>query len=190
MEILKKKKSVIKECKECKKQFQTIRRDKIYCTRECAKDSNTKKWADKRYGEHPDTKPCFYCGEEFKPQRNTAKYCSRTCAQAQWKKNNPERSKEIRLNSRLKDPNEYWVKKRKYVDYLGGKCKHCNENRLPCITFHHLNPKNKITEVTSMINNRRINATEEDILTEVEKCILLCSNCHKIEEASPIWKEF
>jgi len=190
MEIPTYEKPTIKVCKNCSKQFQTRKNNKIYCTRECACDANNKKWADKRYGEHPETKPCVYCGEEFKPQRNTAKYCSRSCAQSQWRINNTKRDKEIRLNSRKKDPNDYWARKRKYVDLLGGKCEHCDEDRLVCLTFHHINPKKKITEVTAMMNNRTIKATEEEILAEVQKCILLCSNCHKVEEASPLWKEF
>lgn len=190
MEIPKYSKPSIKQCKECNKKFQTNRKDKIFCTSDCAKSFNQKKWADIRYGEHQSFLTCIYCGNLFQAKKKTAKYCSGSCKSQQWKKDNPDKAKEYRISSRKKDPNDYWARKRKYVDLLGGKCEHCNENRLVCLTFHHINPKEKITEVTAMMNNRRINATEEDILTEVEKCILLCSNCHKIEEASPIWKEF
>lgn len=190
MKIPEKKKPVVKECKECGKQFQTIRKDKIYCSRECAKAYNQRDWAQRRYGVRPEESICEYCGDIFTPKKIGTKFCSASCRTGQWRVDNSDRNKEIRINARRNDPNDYWARKRKYVDHLGGKCEHCDEERLVCLTFHHVNPSEKITEVTSMFNNRTIKATEEDILAEVEKCILLCSNCHKVEEANPLWKEF
>jgi hypothetical protein len=68
--------------------------------------------------------------------------------------------------------------KSRLVEYMGGVCKHCG-NKYPDVVFdfHHLDPSNK--EVTTNLRNR----SYESALKEVKKCIMLCSNCHRIEHA-------
>lgn len=64
--------------------------------------------------------------------------------------------------------------KRKLVDQLGGKCSICGYNRnLAALTFHHSGHKEFRLAM-------RVLATysEERIMAEVSKCVLLCSNCH------------
>lgn len=56
--------------------------------------------------------------------------------------------------------------KAKIVALHGGKCAICGYSKcLAALDFHHVNPEDKDTTVI----------TEE----EAEKCILLCSNCHR-----------
>ena len=44
------------------------------------------------------------------------------------------------------------------------------------LDFHHLNPSEKETTIARMTSNRyRINR----VLDEIQKCIVLCSNCHR-----------
>ena len=42
--------------------------------------------------------------------------------------------------------------------------------------FHHVNEAEKLTEITTLIGNRGWKQVEN----ELQKCILLCSNCHRI----------
>ena len=56
------------------------------------------------------------------------------------------------------------------------KCKKCGENRYYVLDFHHLNPSEKETTVARMVSN---NYQLEKTLQEIEKCIVLCSNCHR-----------
>lgn len=60
---------------------------------------------------------------------------------------------------------------------MGGKCAICGYNKcIDALEFHHLDAKTKISSISQMyVKIRKI----EDILNEVKKCILLCSNCHK-----------
>ena len=54
------------------------------------------------------------------------------------------------------------------------KCEKCGENHPGCLDFHHLDPNNKdfnISDGGKMSKKR--------ILNEVNKCIVLCSNCHR-----------
>ena len=51
-------------------------------------------------------------------------------------------------------------------------CSRCPENHLACLTFHHLEPSNKHSDVTAMVQG---GSKIEKILAEIEKCIVLCA---------------
>lgn len=63
----------------------------------------------------------------------------------------------------------------KSVKYKGGKCLSCGYSKyLGALEFHHLNPLEKefaLSKTRSQSWSR--------IKPELDKCILLCSNCHK-----------
>lgn len=64
--------------------------------------------------------------------------------------------------------------KRKLVELFGGVCALClGEFPIAVYDFHHLNPKEKEYKISS-------GNTFSKILEEVKKCIMLCSNCHRI----------
>lgn len=54
-------------------------------------------------------------------------------------------------------------------------CFSCGESSVECLDFHHLNPLEKEIEV-SLLTRR---GSKKRILKEVEKCIILCANCHR-----------
>ena len=63
--------------------------------------------------------------------------------------------------------------KEKAVKHLGGKCQNCEYNRcLRALTFHHINPLEKEHNISSGYTSW------EKMKKELEKCVLLCSNCH------------
>ena len=65
--------------------------------------------------------------------------------------------------------------KQSLVDYKGGKCEKCGYNKsLKALQFHHLNPKDKKFAISE--NLRSLNA--KDLQKELDKCILVCANCH------------
>ena len=70
----------------------------------------------------------------------------------------------------------------KMIKYKGGCCEDCNlklENSHYCVfDFHHINPENKDP------NFKRIKFQKWEIIKkEIDKCELLCSNCHRIKHA-------
>ena len=72
--------------------------------------------------------------------------------------------------------NKQRIKKKKAIEYLGGKCVKCNhKGHYASFQFHHVNPKEK---ERTWFNLR--NLTWERIVLELDKCIVLCNNCHKI----------
>ncbi len=54
-------------------------------------------------------------------------------------------------------------------------CAQCGENHPGCLDFHHTDPGAKEFNVFRMpeISGKRI------IETEIQKCIVLCANCHR-----------
>lgn len=68
-------------------------------------------------------------------------------------------------------------KKLKVIEYKGGKCEHCGfKGPSVCFDLHHVDPKQKDKKFAAYLN-----WTWERIKKEVDKCQLLCSNCHRVE---------
>lgn len=55
-------------------------------------------------------------------------------------------------------------------------CQKCGENRFYLLDFHHIDPNIKEDTVARMTSNRN---NIEDIEKEIEKCVILCANCHR-----------
>lgn len=73
--------------------------------------------------------------------------------------------------------------RQQYLDYLGGKCANCGYHRCPdALEFHHLDPSQKDLTFRSIRYWGLERAKEE-----LDKCILLCSNCHR--EAHYTWSD-
>ncbi len=69
-----------------------------------------------------------------------------------------------------------------YREYKSGlKCKNCHENRSVCLDFHHRDRKVKFASVSKMIAR---GFSKAKIMEEIEKCDVLCANCHRVEESS------
>jgi hypothetical protein len=64
--------------------------------------------------------------------------------------------------------------KKQSVQYKGGKCVKCGYNKYDgALDFHHLDPSKKDFSIS-----RRKNCSLETLKTELDKCILICRNCH------------
>lgn len=62
------------------------------------------------------------------------------------------------------------------VEYKGGKCEICGYNKcISALEFHHLNPNEKDFGIGAKGWTRSIETNKN----EVDKCILVCSNCHR-----------
>ena len=68
------------------------------------------------------------------------------------------------------------------IEYKEGlKCVKCGEDFSRALHFHHINPKDKIMEVSKMPH---YGYSTDKMLEEINKCIVLCANCHAKEHAS------
>jgi hypothetical protein len=61
------------------------------------------------------------------------------------------------------------------VNLIGGKCQRCGYSKcINALEFHHTS-EDKEDHITKIIRN----SSEQKVLKELEKCILLCANCHR-----------
>lgn len=64
--------------------------------------------------------------------------------------------------------------KKQAVEYLGGKCQKCGLVDNPVVyDFHHIDPKRKDFTIGKQ------HLTFERLKPELDKCMLVCSNCHR-----------
>lgn len=76
-----------------------------------------------------------------------------------------------------------WEIKYKLIQRLGGSCNDCGVTpetvSLAGFDFHHLDPEDKGFNIGEGINRRW-----DDLRKEVDKCVLLCANCHRGVEST------
>lgn len=64
--------------------------------------------------------------------------------------------------------------KKKLVEYKGGECQICSYDKcIAALDFHHINPKEKLFSISSAMSY-----SLKRLKKEVDKCILVCRNCH------------
>lgn len=94
---------------------------------------------------------------------------------------------------RVREWNRNWSRKRsrklklELIALLGGKCQQCGFNDHPAaLQFHHRDP---LTKSFNIMNSARMSKKYpwDVVLAEVEKCDLLCANCHAIVEC--LWDD-
>jgi len=112
-----------------------------------------------------------------------------------WKRENPERvleARRVRRRERMAtDPSfveaTRAAKRRaaaKKIPAIKGLvaerksagCLCCPETELACLDFHHLNPAEKSFQITPY---QLVHKSLESISAEIDKCVVLCANCHR-----------
>lgn len=64
------------------------------------------------------------------------------------------------------------------VEYKGGKCESCGYSKcVEALEFHHKNPQEKDFGISEKGHTKSFNK----IKIELDKCIMLCANCHREE---------
>jgi hypothetical protein len=78
------------------------------------------------------------------------------------------------------------VIKEQAIAYKGGSCLDCaGQFHYSVFDFHHLDPSEK--DMNVMANHPK---SLEAIKSELDKCVLLCSNCHRLRHNDPSNKHY
>lgn len=73
--------------------------------------------------------------------------------------------------------------KQNCIDLKGGCCSNCQYSKLSnCLVFHHVDPSTK----KFSLNQLRNNSFNSLVKAELDKCILLCHNCHREKHSSTL----
>ena len=83
--------------------------------------------------------------------------------------------REIKHTPRKELEKSYYKRiKEKLIKYKGGKCQICGYDRCTsALEFHHIDPLQKDFTISGGTKSF------ENLKPEVDKCILVCSNCHR-----------
>ena len=127
------------------------------------------------------TKVCYRCNtaKEFSKFNLDHRYdpprprnlCVQCCVDAnkKYRHSNSEAYNKSAREKRLE-------RKKRAIIYKGGVCEMCKESFHPAaMDFHHINPTEKDKDPGLMMSS-----SDENLFKELDKCILLCANCHRI----------
>ena len=107
-----------------------------------------------------------------------------------------EKENNCRSGTRRKCKNCWYLRKREkwkllksqYVNILGRKCQNCGYNQcLSPLQFHHVVSESKEHTLSKII---LIESRKQDVLAEIDKCCILCSNCHDAFHANELDLKF
>ena len=66
--------------------------------------------------------------------------------------------------------------KEQCVEYKGGACEKCGYSKcISALEFHHIDPSKKDFTLSKLKQNK----FDDKIKNELDKCILVCANCHR-----------
>ena len=126
-------------------------------------------------------KKCYMCKEEKEDEKFSKKKASKDglqsrCSECMSKTMlivyNKDRTT---WNDRVKKQKG---RKREWIDKIKQEkgCLICKESDPVCLEFHHKNPSTKEYNISFMACNC---IGDERIKEEIEKCVVICANCHR-----------
>lgn len=167
-----------KVCPVCGKKIDFEHRANTYCSSSCAAKANNSLYPKKKKlnlgkRDYPKNRKyeenglyCSVCGKKL--TGNQKKFCSDRCKRKFYSRQS------YQTNYSKKKDELGAIKKYEYIMRLGGKCSCCGyDKNISALVFHHT--RDKEFTLTARVFNR---LNEEDIQKELDKCILLCQNCH------------
>ena len=111
-------------------------------------------------------KICEICEKQFNTNSKSRLYCYECSGESTRKENETRKHQKTILRRSMK---------KQAIKMLGGKCSICGYDKcIDALEFHHKNPKEKDFKIGS--GNTM---SWKEYKKETEKCILVCSNCHK-----------
>jgi len=117
--------------------------------------------------------------ENILPDRKICSRCKKDKLNSEF---NKRKNRDYQFQSMCKDCNSrdrqdrQRIFKQECVDYKGGECQCCGYHACnSALDFHHIDP-----EIKSFgIAEQRRTKMNDEIKRELDKCILVCSNCHR-----------
>lgn len=120
---------------------------------------------------------CNSCSKQYQSEYNRKNREKRNETQRKWREENPEKVLEATKKHQKHRKDRRKSNKKNLVSLLGGCCKVCGYSKcLEALEFHHVDPTKKDGQVSLMISTSELTS---ETIAEVNKCYLLCANCHR-----------
>ena len=103
-----------------------------------------------------------------------------TCKKCNWRVRAPEFKRD---RKRRADRENYLNRERKkiFVEWFKNKCHDCGSSFPDCVyDFHHIDPSKKDFKISYFRKRPDDLLFDPTILEELNKCVMLCANCHRI----------
>lgn len=104
------------------------------------------------------------------------KLCKAYYARKYYQLNSEKVKSKVRKSSK-----KYYERNKLYVNVYKSThgCKYCFESDSCCLDFHHISPELKTENISMLI----VNSSIENVKKEIEKCEVVCANCHRKHHA-------
>lgn len=86
------------------------------------------------------------------------------------------------MSFKTKDSTQRKLRTAYLVRCLKPKCSRCEESHPACLEFHHRDVATKLASISDAV--WRLGWSYQRILDEIEKCDVVCVNCHRKEHWS------
>lgn len=128
-------------------------------------------------------KICSKCGKTFTVEmfhrdknskdghRNCCKICQRELSK-NYRAKNLTHILNYQTKYREENRKRQEIERKQKYNKFKQPCVKCGESRLYLIQFHHVDPANKLFNITEG------GSKNKNISEEIKKCVCLCSNCH------------
>lgn len=101
------------------------------------------------------------------------------CMNVSWKRSRQKKLAHYKQVQKQRQSN----KRKEFNEWKSAHiCELCGEQDSCCLDLHHLDPKEKDIEVSLIIHSW----SWKRIQQEVQKCIIICANCHRKVHAGKI----
>ena len=134
----------------------------------------------------PEKKYCPSCKKKDRARKGKLKEKRKNLGLCSQCGNRPPEPNEMRCSEcgrkdRTRRKKIMNAKKKRAVIHKGGKCQDCGlmTEHLPVYEFHHI-ANDKDRSISSMM---KIRLTWDELQIELDKCIMLCANCHRIRHS-------
>jgi len=201
-------KNLMKNCKYCGEEFRSSKERRNYCSDECfenfQRDRRKKYSQDNKEAIYKRRTTCKYCGNKFtmkelkerccenedcikdnekeKIKEAKRKYYNKNIKKTtkKFKKQDAENSRNYRKSHKEQLNKRKRARNRETRDWLDNikkskKCSKCKQDKYYILDFHHLDPNEKDKGISQAVN---CGYSKKRIMAEIDKCIVLCRNCH------------
>lgn len=133
-------------------------------------------------GKEKDEKEYYYRNKKAERLHAQCKECYRVKRRKIWKEYYNKHGSKYRENAVMRNRELKIILRSRMYDYLQGKsCEKCGISDPRVLEFDHIDPKTKDFSIAKAMHDIM---SWDKLLAEIQKCQILCANCHKIKTAA------